>query len=256
MSNQMEVVRVVARAPVRTEETRRRGRTRAARWAGALVAFALALVGAATVIARTASTGPRIDGLLSQVQEKFGDDGLRSASVNGSTLTVNVAAPDEPSTVRTTFEAQMLAAAFHDAVRASGRKPIATVQFQDASGTAIPGYGPAPVESGTSVPELSSGACSRAARAVRTSSLVIRSVLTLPYAGGACAFTFRTSAPANFDASLAIGKLANAVGAPNQRPLLVELEDQAGVPLLVDSFTPSGGGTVYIKPGFKTDLLP
>jgi hypothetical protein len=229
------------------------------RWRPVLVAAvvlaALVGVGVGIALTTTASGGQGIDDLLSQVQNSFGDSRLLSASVNGSTLTVKVAAPDEPSSVGATFEAQILAAAFHDSVSASGQTPINTVQFLDASGNAIPGYGPAPVGTDTShaaltkIPALAKGACNSAAQAVQTSSLVIQSVVTLPYAGGACAFKFRTPDPSSFDAGHVVAKLANIMGDPNERALLVEVDDQAGVPQFVDSYSPSGGGVAYTKPG-------
>lgn len=283
MSDEMEFLREFrADVPAPTEETRRRihayatqtarrrsslagwlngllsrarrpspatPRSRALRWGVGLVALALASGGAAIAITTTASGGQGIDDLLSQVQNSFGDNRLLSASVNGSTLTVTVAAPDEPSSVTATFEAQILAAAFHDSVSASGQTPIDTVQFLDASGNTIPGYGPAPVGSDTGLAPLRSGACNSAAQKVQTSSLTIQSALTLPYAGGACAFKFQTSDLSSFDASRVAGKLADSMGDSNQRAYLVEVDDQAGVPQFVDDYTPNGGGVAYAKPG-------
>ncbi len=107
------------------------------------------------------------------------------------------------------------------------------------------------------IPALAKGACESAAHAAQEvdASLTIQSVLTLPYAGGACAFKFQTSEPSNFDQSPVIGKIANVMGDPNQRALLVEVDDQAGVPQVVDSYSPSGGGTLYIKPGLNTSSV-
>jgi hypothetical protein len=236
-------------------------RSRALRWGVALVALALASGGAAIAITTTASGGQGIDDFLSQVQNSFGDNRLLSASANGSTLTVTVAAPDEPSAVSATFEAQMLASAVHDAASGSGQTPIDSVQFVDANGAAIPGYGAHPVGTDTSggplpkIPALATGACESAAHAAQAvdTSLTIESVLTLPYAGGACAFKFQTSDLSTFDPSLDFGRLATVMGDPNERAFLVEVDDRAGVPQFVDSYSPSGGGTAYIKPG--TNIL-
>jgi hypothetical protein len=243
-----------------------RPRSRALRWAGALVALALASGGAAIALTTTASGGQSIDELLAQVQNSFGDSRLLSASVNGRTLTVKVAAPDEPSAVSATFEAQMLASAVHDAAGGSGGAPIDSVQYVDASGAAIPGYGAAPVGTDTAgrplpkVPALAKGACNSAARAAQAEQarvpqapLTVQSVLTLPYAGGACAFKFQIADPSTFDAPLDTGKLATTMGSPNERALLVEVDNRAGVPVFVDSYSPSGGGSAYIKPG--TNIL-
>jgi hypothetical protein len=195
--------------------------------------------------------------LLSQVQKRFGDGRLLSASVKGSTLTVHVAAPDEASAVNATFEAQILAAAVHD----SGTS-INSVRYLDAKGAAIRGYGPAPVGTDTThkplpkLPPLRKGACNSAAQGVATSSLAIRSVVTLPYGGGGCAFTFQSAVPSRFEAGRDVGKLVNAMGDPNDRAYLVELDDQAGVPQFVADYTPGGGGVAYVKPGVNIIFGP
>jgi hypothetical protein len=190
-----------------------------------------------------------INALLSQVRDSFGDYRLLAAFVKGPTLIVRVAAPDEPSTVSATFEAQILAAAFHDSVSASGGTPIDSVKFLDANGHEIAGYGAASVGSDTGLAPLGKGACMSAARPLQTSSLTIRSALTLPYAGGACAFRFRTPDPSSFAAGIEGAKLVNAMGDPNKRSYLVEVDNQAGVPQFVDNYTPGGGGVAYVKPG-------
>jgi hypothetical protein len=199
--------------------------------------------------------GPGVHGLLFQVRSSFGDGRLLSASVSGRTLTVEVAAPTEPSSVGATFEAQMLAAALHDAQAAAGQTPINSVRFVGLHGKAIPGYGPAPVGTDTSghplprIPALAKGACNAAAQGIQTSSLVIESAPTLPYAGGACAFRFRTPDPSSFAAGIEVAKLVNAIGDPNERSYLVEVDNEAGVPQFVHDYTPGGGGVAYVRPG-------
>lgn len=78
------------------------------------IAASLILIGgiAAAVASMVTSGGPGstgggrgVHGLLSQVRSSFGDGRLLSASISGRTLTVKVAAPNEPSTVSATFEA-------------------------------------------------------------------------------------------------------------------------------------------------------
>jgi hypothetical protein len=199
--------------------------------------------------------GPGVHGLLSQVRSSFSDHRLLSASVTGRLLTVKVAAHDEPSSVSATFEAQMLASALHDAQAASGQTPIDSVKFVDAHGKAIPGYGLARVGTDTSgaplpkTPPLAKGACKAAARGVQAPSLTIQTVVTLPHGGGACVFKFQTPDPSSFAAGHEVYKLVTAMGAPNQRAYLVEVDDQAGVPQFVDNYTPGGGGVSYVKPG-------
>lgn len=228
------------------------------------IAASLILVGGITAPVATMATsgspgstggGPGVHGLLSQVRSSFGDHRLLAASVKGRTLIVGVAAPDEPSTVSATFEAQILAAALHDSVSANGGTPIDSVQFVDAHGKGIPGYGAARVGTDAAgdplpqIPALAEGACMSAARPLQTSLLTIRSALTLPYAGGACAFRFRTPDPSSYAAGIEGAKLVNAMGDADKRSYLVEVDNQAGVPQFVDDYTPGGGGVSYVKPG-------
>lgn len=225
---------------------------RTLRW---VAAFALASAVVGTAISATASGGPGIGGLVSQVQRSFGDGRLVSASVSGSTLNTTLAVPDEPSAVSATFEAQMLAAAVHDSI---GQAHITAVEYTSSNDAMLQGYGPDPVGSTTSPAGLGTGACNSAAQAAEAAdaSLTVASVLTLPYAGGACVFKFQSSDPSSFasNAPLTIGTLVNAMGNPNERPYLVEVDDQTGIPQFVDSYTPNAGGVTYIRPGLDTSF--
>lgn len=149
----------------------------------------------------------------------------------------------------------MLASALHDAQAASGQTPIDSVRFVNTHGKALPGYGLYRVGTDTSgaplsePPPLAKGACEAAARSVQARSLTIQTVVTLPYSGGGCAFKFRTPDPASFAPMIVGYKLISALGAPDQRPYLWEVDDQAGVPQFVDGYTPGGAGVSYVKPG-------
>ena len=210
----------------------------------------------------SAGGGPGVNGLLSEVQNSFGDGRLLSASITGRTLTVKVSAPDEPSAVGATFEAQMLAAALHDAQTAAGQTPINSVQFVDAHGKGIPGYGLAPVGTDSAghplstIAPLAAGECRSLAQTVQSSALAILSALTLPYGGGACAFKFRTSLRPPFTDALIAGKLVDGMGDPNKRSYLVEVDNSAGVPLSVSDYTPGGGGVAYNKPYSPIPSVP
>jgi hypothetical protein len=94
------------------------------------------------------------------------------------------------------------------------------------------------------------------AQTVQTSALTIRSALTLPYAGGACAFKFQTSSPPPFTDALFVGKLLDGMGGPNESSYLVEVDNSAGVPLSVDDYTPGGGGVAYTKPRSPIPSVP
>ena len=251
--------------PLMAEAKRRMRRRRL--W----IAASLILIGGiAAAVASMATSGgpgstgggPGVHGLLSQVQSSFGDGRLLSASISGRTLTVKVAAPDEPSAVNATFEAQMLAAALHDAQAAAGQTPINSVQFIDAHGKAIPGYGPAPIGTDTAghplstIPPLAAGKCRSLAQTVQSSALAIRSAPTLRYAGEACAFKFQTSSSAPFSAALLVGKLVGGMGDPNKGSYLVEVDNRAGVPLSIYDYTPGGGGVAYTKPRSPVPSAP
>lgn len=251
--------------PLMAEAKRRMRRRRA--W----MAASLILVGgAAAAVASMATSGgpgstgggPGVHSLLSQVRSSFGDGRLLSASVSGRTLTVKVSAPDEPSAVSATFEAQMLAAALHDAQAAAGQTPINSVRFIDAYGKAIPGYGRAPVGTDTAghplstIPPLAAGKCRSLAQTVQSSALAIRSALTLRYAGEACAFKFQTSSSAPFSAGLLVGKLVDGMGDPSEGSYLVEVDSRAGVPLSIYDYTPGGGGVAYTKPRSLVPTAP
>jgi hypothetical protein len=245
--------------PLIAEAKRRMRRRRV--WIAAsliLVGGIAAAVASMTTSGEPGSTGggPGVHGLLSQVRSTFGDGHLLSTSIRGRTLTVKVSAPDEPSAVSATFEAQMLAAALHDAQAAAGQTPISSVKFVNSNGAAVRGYGPAPVASDTGLAPLAAGKCRSLANTVQTPALTIRSALTLPYAGGACAFKFQTSSPSPFTDALFAGKLLDGMGDPNKRSYLVEVDNSAGVPLSVDDYTPGGGGVAYTKPRGHIPSVP
>lgn len=227
------------------------------RWGIGLVAVLLAAGGAAAFTVVTASGGQDVSSFVSAVQSRFGDGLLVSGSVTGSTLTVTVASPNEPSAVKAAFEAQMVAYALRDSQSASSQTPINSVQYVAANGKQLPGYGSATVAS-TRVTPLAGGACSSAATAVQAAdaSLTTVSALTLHNGGGACALKFTTTDPVSFaqNASTTLASMGNAIGNPNQRSYLVEVDDQAGTPQFVASYTPGAGGVSYIKPGLSTSF--
>jgi hypothetical protein len=245
--------------PLMAEAKRRMRRRRA--W---MAASLILIGGIAAAVASMATSGgpgstgggPGGHGLLSQVQSSFGDGRLLSDSISGRTLTVQVSAPDEPSAVSATFEAQMLAAAVHDSQSASGQTPISSVKFVDSNGAPVRGYGLVAVRSDTGLSPLAAGKCRSLAQTVQSSALSIRSALTLPYAGGACAFTFQTSSPPPVSDALFAGKLLDGMGDSSRRSYLLEIDNSAGAPLSVDDYTPGGGGVAYTKPRSPIPSVP
>jgi hypothetical protein len=237
----------------------------------ALVAVAAA---AATAAALTATIGgaavtraQTVNDVVSQVQNSFGDNRIASASAGGSTLTVNLNLPvsDPTSFVRGTFEAQVLASAVSDAAAASQEEPVTALIYRDASGNQLegtPASGDA-VGSAPNVAPLASGACQAAAQAIESAaqaaqtSLVAASVKTLPFLGGTCVFEFQTSDPSGFAASAptTVDKLVNTIGNPNDRPYLVQVDDENGAAQFVDGWVPGFGGRTWIHPGLSTAFV-
>lgn len=228
-------------------------------------AFALTLVLAAAVIAAVTTQGgaspPKsaqitaqgVDGVVSQVQNSFGDNRILTASVTGSTLSVKLAAPDEPSLTNATFEAQVLGHVVRDWMTANGQAPINAAVYLDATGAPQGGDS---VASEPSVVPLTNGTCNSAAQAAQVvdASIALLSVQSLQWLNGTCVFEFQTSDPASFasNAPVTVGKLVYAMGDPDERPYLVQVDDQAGTPQFVASYVPGDGGRAYIKPGLST----
>lgn len=156
----------------------------------------------------------------------------------------------------------MLAHAVGDWLKAHGREPIDTVRYLDSKGAQLAlSQLTDPVTADASVSPLARTACRTAAQAAQAKQqelggghLTIVSAKTLPYDNGACAIAFETSNPYAFagGAPLTIGKLAETLGDPNERPYLVQAVDPAGTPQFVASFVPGGEGQAYIRPGLPT----
>jgi hypothetical protein len=246
-------------APAADEATKRRIYSRTRRVGLALIVLVLAGAAAGIALTTTARGGQSLSDLVAQVQQNFGDGRLLSASLDGSTLSVKLAAPDEVSAMSSVFEAQMLASAARDSLSTTNGQ-ITSVQFLDASGTPINGYS-TDLAADPTIPALANGACNAATQALLTAfaakapkaSLNVESALALPYAGGSCAFKFQTADPEAFaeNAPFVVGPLVQAMGAPNQRAILLEVDDQAGTPQFVYSYSSSQGSATYIKPGLS-----
>jgi hypothetical protein len=242
-----------------------------ARWR---LGFALALVvAAAGVIAMTATrigASPQsntptrqqgVDEVVSQAQSDFGDGRILSAAANGSILSVKLATNDVASSTIAAFEARVLGQGLTEWMAANGQTPITGVISQDASGTVLPGtlsYGD-PVASAPNVQPLPSGSCQSAAAAASAAdaSLTTESVRVLPFANGVCVFDFQTTDAARFaeNAPVTINKLVTAMGDPDQRPYLIQVEDGNGASQFVASWVPGDGGQTWIRPGLPTTFV-
>jgi len=233
-----------------------------------VIGFALmaAAAAAAVLVARggAAQTPSSIAaGVLSQVQTSFGDDLVAAASVQASTLNASVASTDGPSLIRAVFEARLLAHTVAETMASSGQQPITSVQYVDKDGVALSSYsaGGDSVGPDPAVSSLTAQTCSSAGQSMAAdpqSSVQVESARMLPFMGGTCVFTFQTSDPATFAKAApgAIAGLVTAMGDPNNRPYLVEVDDQAGTPQFVTSWVPGDYGDTWIKPGLSRAFIP
>jgi hypothetical protein len=205
--------------------------------AGIVIGTLASLRGAAATnpaLARATS----LDQVVAQVRHNFGDEQIVSASREGSVLSVTLDFPGTYKTpgygVRGVFEAQVLGAAVAEWMRAHRQQPITTVRFRNR-GKVIPGWSAkgTRVESDPHLSPLSAGACDKAAKSAGPPfSRTLVSARTLPYLSGTCVFTFKAPnrRAASGGAMSVLGRLIGAVGSPNERPWLFELDDPNGVP--------------------------
>lgn len=236
--------------------------------------FVAAVVVAGAVVAALASTGgaaaPKtaleqaksVDDVVAQVRRSFGDRQIVSATIDGSLLSVKLAIPGTSTTpgsgVKGIFEAQVLGHAVADWMRAHGQEPITTVRYRDPEGKVIlgtPTYGD-PVETDPDIAPLAADACDAAAKSAAAPSLALVSAQALPYINGTCLFTFQ-AADLTAGSQAAMGvlqRIINALGDPNERPWLFELDDQNGVPKTGASWMPGENGTTWATPGLAYPL--
>lgn len=202
-----------------------------------------------------------LDNVVDQVRHNFGDQQIVSASRNGSILSVNLNLPHNSGTPgygdKGVFEAEVLGAAVAEWMRAHGREPITTVRFRNG-GKVIYGW-PAenPVERDPHASPLPADACDKAANSGQSASLTLVSARTLPYLNGTCVFTFKAAnlKTGSGAAMGALGRIWRAIGGdPNERPWVLELDDQNGVPKTGASWMPGGGGTTWATPGLAYPL--
>jgi hypothetical protein len=201
----------------------------------------------------------RLGDVVHQVQHRFGDKQIASASISGSALTVNLnltRRSGAAAQMKAVFEAQVLAHALADWMRLQGRAPITVANYRDRQGKAILGYGEETIQGDPPVSQLNAAACKSAAKPAAKRLLSLVSARTLPYLHGTCVFVFRTSKPkaGSGEAMAALGRMIQAIGPPNQRPWFFELVARSGAPLSSASWMPDAGGTTWAKPGYAYAL--
>lgn len=233
------------------------------------LAAAIALVGVvAGVAAATAAVGggalPRsasirasgVDSVLAQVQSAFNDGRLTSASLQGPGLTATLTTTGPAAIEIGTFEAHVLAFAVNQWMQTNDQQPVSSVSYVDSAGDEIQGVATGDaIGSLPSAPALAKGAC-QAAAANAQPPLTVVSAKLIPFAGGACVIRLQSSDATTFDssASTSLGAVQSAGSAAGDHPLLVEVDDQSGNPLVVTSWAPGIDGVAQSGTWVKSGL--
>lgn len=226
----------------------------------AAVAAATATIGGSASAPSAQARANGVGSVLAQVQSAFGDGRLISASAAGSGLTVTLPTTGPAAMRIGTFEAQVLTYAVNNWMQANGQEPIAWVGYVDSSGQPLDGAAGADLVGNLpAAPALAGGACATAA-ANAQAPLSVVSARTLPFAGGTCVVELKTSDTAAFanSAGTLLSAVQSAVPNAGDHPLLIEVDDQSGSPLVVTSWVPGingqGQGGYWIKAGLNTSL--
>jgi hypothetical protein len=212
--------------------------------AAAGVAGATATIGGGASPRSAAVRSSGVDSVFAQVQSAFHDGQLIAASVQGSGLTVTLSNSGPGAIEIGPFEAQVLAFAVNQWMKANNQQPISQVSYVDRTGQALHDVATgAAVGSLPSAPALASAAC-QAAAANAQSPLSAVSAELVPFAGGACVITLQSSDATTFDASAAnsLRAVQSAGSAAGDHPLLVEVDGPSGNPLVITSYVPGIDG--------------
>lgn len=203
----------------------------------------------------TAARAASVADVISQVQDAFSDGLIRSASIQGSTLDVAIATPQEDSETVSRFEAAVLGHAVADWQGANGQSQVAKVQTVVPSGTPFAGLASGePIGLDSSATPLASDSCERVASQAPASAAVL--ARTLPFAGGTCIIKVETSADPIVAAPAMADALSEAIADPSSYPYLIEVDDPSGTPQIVETWVPGTGaggnggqGGLYVRPG-------
>jgi hypothetical protein len=244
------------RAYERAVHARRRPVTRRRLVIGA-VAVAAAVAGGlyASLGGASSNVNPErqriVDETLTEVQQAFGGDRLRKATLDGSLLTVDVKTDEPVNGVIGPLEGLVLAYVANDGLRASGEEGIETTSISGWGEGALP---PVPTE-----PRLPGGACDIPSGAT-FANVTAASGRLIPLLGGFCAIQLTTSDPRAFAGGVeeTLNQLWSAVPATkisHGRFVMIEADDQSGAPVIVGGWEPVGGGAVYAHPGDCTPLI-
>jgi hypothetical protein len=235
----------------------RRKRVTGRRLAVAAVVVAAAVAGGlyASLGGASSNVNPQrqriVDEALTQVQQAFGGRRLVKATLDGSLLTVDVKADEPFDSVLGPFEGLVLAYVADDRLRTAGDEGVETV--------AGPALGENPLPPIPDASRLSAGACDLPA-GTSLANVTAASGRTVPLLGGFCAIKLTTSDPKAFASGVeeTLSQLWKAVPASKMsqgRFVVIEADDERGVPVIVGAWEPVGGGSVYARPGDCTPLI-
>jgi len=231
---------------------------------------AVALAAAVSALAATATLGgaarqkydavpaANVEDVIAQVQQSFGDGIIQSASVDGSTVNINLADAKLDSATVGGFEATILAHAVSDWQGAHGETPVTQLSLVPFSATGTKGQAQVEsINSPSAATPLPSGACETAAQST-PSSLTVVSAQQLPYAGGTCVFKVQTSGDPSAAAVAVSDAKSNAIQNASDYPSLIEVDDPSGNPQIVLTWVPSingaGEGRLFVRPGLSSPL--
>jgi hypothetical protein len=232
----------------------RRKRVTGRRPAVAAVVVAAAVAGGlyASLGGASSNVNPQrqriVDEALTQVQQAFGGQRLIKATLDGSLLTVDVRTDEPVNGVVGPLEADMVAHVADDRLRAAGEEGIKTVGG--------PGLGEMGLYAYPDVAQLPDGACD-IPPGTTFANVTAASGRLIPLLGGFCAIHFTTSDPKAFAGGVneTLNQLWRTVPAsPHDRAVLVEADDEKGVPVIVAAWEPMsgvGGGAVYVRPDLE-----
>ncbi|HZC22030.1 MAG TPA: hypothetical protein VE866_01735, partial [Candidatus Binatia bacterium] len=191
--------------------------------AGGSALAATSTLGGAAQQKYDAVPAANVAAVIAQVQQTFGDGLIQSASVDGSTLAVNVATSKSDSVTVAGFEAGVLAHAVADWQGAHGKASVTQVSLVEMSQSGTQAQPQVEsINSASTATPLARGACEAVAQNARA-SLTIVSARTLPFAGGTCLIKVQTSGDPNAVAGAIADAKSNAIQNPNDYASLIEV---------------------------------
>jgi hypothetical protein len=188
-----------------------------------------------------------VDRAMTQVQQAFGGDRIRKATLDGSLLKVSVKEDEPDNSVLGPFEGRILIHVANEQLRAAGYEGVDTyIDGREGPGA----LSPFPSQS-----QLAADACDIPA-GTQLADTTSASGRVIPLLGGFCAFRLTTAHPGSFDVEAILNQLRTAVPASDQggshhRAEVFEVYGQNGKPMIIvawDGGTTEGGAS-YSRPG-------